>query len=76
MNQINFFFLINQIDLNMEKETNQESTIIISNSKHEKFSEKPLIYLLFLKLEVKKVKTFIKQLKNLKSMQTTNFIIH
>ena len=60
----------------MEKETNQESTIIISNSKHEKFSEKPFIYLLFLKLEVKKVKTFIKQLKNLKSMQTTNFIIH
>ena len=60
----------------IEKENNKLLSII-NNPKNEKFREKfknllPLI----LKLEVKKVKIFKKQLKNLKLMKTTNFIIH
>ena len=60
----------------IEKENNKLSPII-NNPKNENFREKiKNYYLLFLKLEVKKVKIFKKQLKNLKMMRTTNFIIY
>ena len=65
----------------IEKEKNKYSSPITNNAKNEKFREKlktllPLIFDLFLKLTIKKVKIFKKQSKNLKMMKTTNLIIH
>ena len=65
----------------IEKEKNKYSSLITNNAKNEKFREKlktllPLIFDLFFKLTIKKVKIFKKQSKNLKMMKTMNLIIH
>ena len=61
----------------MEKENNKDPTIILNNTKNERFREKikefaPLIT----KIKEEKAKIFKKQLKNLKTMKTMNLITH
>ena len=61
----------------IEAEENKYLSHITSNAKDEKLTKKLKIYYFpLLKIEIKKVEIFKKQLKSLKMMKTINLFIH
>ena len=62
----------------IEAEENKYLSHITSNAKDEKLKAKKLkiYYFPLLKIEIKKVEIFKKQLKSLKMMKTINLFIH